>query len=247
MGLLLGSRTPKSVTAPAELELTPEQVRNRSLPPLEIMDFVAHPELELHDGDGARLRRHAITQIVIHTTGGEGDVEQFRETLRRRHVGAHFFVDRWGTVWQLADPLELVTFHAGFVNPWSIGIEVACYLFRWPARARWSLAETPMRGRDREIYEGRVAGRRYFLADLHSVQTQAVCLLVDALLQELPDVAKTVPLDPDGTLRTRRFTKAEARSYSGILGHLHVPKSTKLDPGTRPLEVLRRRYQGGQP
>jgi hypothetical protein len=212
----------------------------------EVLDHVLHPELELRPGRGARQRREAVTQIVLHWTAGEPrDVETFRAVLHRRRVGCHFFVDRQGSVWQLCDPLEVEAFHAGgLVNRRSIGIEVAGYGFRWPARTRWNLLEVPRRGRDREIYETQISGRRYFLADYYSVQTQAVALLVETLVQELPDVDRAVPLEPDGSLRTRRFTRKEARAYSGVLGHLHVPGSTKLDPGTRPLEVLRLRFQG---
>ena len=91
-----------------------------------------------------------------------------------------------------------------------------------------------------------MAGRRYYFAAFYPVQVQAVVLLVEALVQELPDVERALPLENDGSLRTRRFTRKEARSFSGVLGHLHVPGSTKLDPGTRVLELLRQRFEGGQ-
>jgi hypothetical protein len=213
-----------------------------------VRDYLRHPDMELRLGQGTKRRRKAITQIVIHWTGGEGDAAQFREVLRRRGVGAHFFIEgpagRLGQIYQTCDPLELSTFHAGrFINDQSIGIEVACYGFRWPARTMWSLFKVPRAGRDRRIYQARV-GRagRFHLADFYPEQTEQLVLLLEALLHELPDVERTVPLEADGSLRTRRFSWREARQYSGVHGHLYVPWSTKLDPGPAVLEHCRRRF-----
>ena len=209
-----------------------------------VLDYHLHPDIEIKPPRGAKARTLAITQICLHWTGGEGDITQLSRTLRQRRVGAHFFIDRWGTIWQMADPMRVATYHAGrIVNARSIGIEVACYGYRWPARNRWNWRKVPKVARDRIIYETRISGRRYFLADYYGVQTEAMVSLVECLIRELPDIERTVPLEDDGSLRTRRFSLKEARSYSGVLGHMHVPLTGKIDPGTRPLQALRRRWK----
>jgi hypothetical protein len=209
-----------------------------------VLDFNLHPEIRLIPPRGCKPRSKSISQICLHWTGGEGDVVQFRKVLHNRRVGAHFFIDRWGTIWQLADPLELQTYHAGrFVNPQSIGIEIACYGYRWPARKKWNWREVPKIARDRLIHQVKISNRDYYLADYYPVQTDAMISLVDELIAALPGIDRTVPLEPDGSLRTRRFSIREARSFSGVLGHLHVPMTGKIDPGPRPLDALRRHWK----
>jgi len=210
---------------------------------LAVRDFHSHPELQgLEPGKGAKQRTKSITQVVLHWTGGEGNVHRFMRTCLRRGVGAHFFIDRAGVIHQLADPLELATYHAGsLANARSIGIEMACYGFRSPARTRWNLRAAPKVARDRDVYRALVGPRWVYLADFYPQQYRAMGLLCQALAEELPGIAPMVPLDSQGVC-THRLSKTEARAFSGFMGHLHVPGSTKIDPGPRVFENLLNRF-----
>jgi len=89
--------------------------------------------------DGRGRRASAVRAIVLHTVTGQprqppvlpGGLPSTRaEALARyqaattRQVSWHLTVDLDGTVVQSADPATWTCWHAGGVNPWTVGIEL---------------------------------------------------------------------------------------------------------------------------
>lgn len=155
-----------------------------------------------------------IDTIVLHWTGGEGDVKQVQRTLRERGCSVHYFVDREGICWQFV-PDDLVAKHASGVNDHSIGIEIANY------GMRDNPDQVPARGRNRVVRPMRWNGSEYRVADFYPVQVEAVIRKVIELIDRHPTVPRTVCV-------------AESKQKpipAGVIGHCHCSTSGKLDPG----------------
>lgn len=89
--------------------------------------------------DGRRRRREDVAGIVLHTVTGHphqpavlpgSRPSEHAERLARyqayteRKVSWHLTIDTDGTVVQSADPATWTCWHAGGVNPWTVGIEL---------------------------------------------------------------------------------------------------------------------------
>jgi N-acetyl-anhydromuramyl-L-alanine amidase AmpD len=192
-----------------------------------------------------RPRTERIRKVVIHCTGGIRSPGGVYETLRNRKgprtpdgLSVHYVEAVDGEMVQMA-PHSLVCLHAGEANPDSVGIEVINPLL--PGRVADMERK---RGVHRATYRDRVRGRREVtLLDLTSAQTDALLLHVEWLCDVLR-IPRRVPTEADGSLMRREMTRAELDAFEGVCGHFQVPTSptVKLDPGTRPLELLRQRW-----
>ena len=182
------------------------------------------PRIELDHG--ARLRVRPIDMIVVHWTGGEGDVYQVHRTLQRRRLGVEFVIDPAGRAWQLCDPLELDAMDCGRrYDPRSIGIEVACYGWRRLA------SQVPRAGRDRRTYVGRIRWSRRTMAAFRAPQYRALTGLCDALTEHVPSIPRRVCAE------SRTLSRREAATVAGVVGHYQLSRR-KLDPGLEPLQVI---------
>jgi len=179
-----------------------------------------------------RPRKGSVDRIVLHWTGGEGGGQQVFNTLKRRGLSIHFVVDGAGGIWQFLDPASDHAYHAGRIeNPRSVGIEVTCYGFR-------VIRPAPAKGADRKIYSCTIHGRSRCVADYRPAQHKAVHALCSVLCNSLA-IPRRVHIDP-----RRCLSVAERAPLAGVIGHYHV-SPRKLDPGTRPLILLRDRWGDG--
>jgi len=180
-------------------------------------------------------RRERVRGLVIHTTGGIRPPAGVYETLRWRNLSVHWVVGVDGECVQMA-PHHLTCLHASGVNEWTVGIE-----FVSPLLAHTSVAEMERkRGVHREVYRDRVRGKREVeLLDMTEAQTRAGLLLIEQLCDVL-HLPRRVPMDGAALMR-RQMTPVELESFEGVMGHCHNHAS-KLDPGTRFLDMLRERW-----
>lgn len=180
--------------------------------------------------------------IVLHWTGGTGGLERLYDVLRATvgprtpdGLSVHVGIDAAGQVERWA-PDELVTLHAGSVNPYALGIEVCSPGFS--TGSAWARERT--RGVTRREYEDRIRGRRVRMVDYTAAQHDAV----HAIVTEWCDrwrIPRDVPREPDGSLMRRQMTRAELAAFRGVMGHYHCHAS-KCDPGTAPFFELARRW-----
>lgn len=196
--------------------------------------------------DGLRSthpRRAPSRAIVIHWTGGARPPAGVYETLRARKgphtpdgLSIHYVVGSDGDVVQMAAH-ELVCLHAGVANEWSIGIENVS-----PGLAMGSAyAREAKDGVHREVYVDRVRGSHPVrLLDFTAPQSASLEVLVEQLC-DLLAIPRRVPLDAAGELLRREMTPDELDDFAGVMGHYHC-HPTKLDPGTRFLDRLRRKW-----
>lgn len=109
-----------------------------TLPGVETRCYADDPAVP-RTTDGRRRRREDVAGIVLHTVTGHPHQpavlpgsrhSEHAERLARyqaysaRKVSWHFTVDTDGTVVQSADPATWTCWHAGGVNPWTVGIEL---------------------------------------------------------------------------------------------------------------------------
>lgn len=174
-----------------------------------------------------RKRTDKIRCIVLHWTAGVGDEQTFYNTLTRDKNSIHYYVKWTGETWKMSDDASLC-YHAGYVNPWTIGIEIQSPGYPSARQAQIERARGVVRKEAKREWMGRKAARALgFTAE----QTASVLQLVESLCNEhsIPRVIpKTWPL---------RQTKEWAESFSGVHGHCHVHE-TKDDPGPLIFEAL---------
>jgi N-acetyl-anhydromuramyl-L-alanine amidase AmpD len=196
---------------------------------IDIYNWTNHGmRFETHDPNHyARLTRPDgtpnLTMGVLHWTGGEGDHRAVYNTLRKRELGVHFFVDYKGRIFQYADPAVTVCPHAGAVNRYAYGVEIQC---RGTNHSELLQKRRP-RGVERQELHGKPASVALFGSD----QIEAVTGLCDAFAdlevhpRRIPDSGDLIA-DPDAR-----------KKFKGVLGHLHV-SSKKLDPGMQIFDAL---------
>ncbi|MDP3275671.1 MAG: peptidoglycan recognition family protein [Deltaproteobacteria bacterium] len=109
--------------------------RRYGVPWARVVTWLDDPRV--HELAGNRgQRRERVRAIVLHTTWGRlGElVAGSGPTIGFGYVAANsravdkswdFTVDRDGTIYQQSDPAHWFSWHAGAVNPWSVGIEMA--------------------------------------------------------------------------------------------------------------------------
>ncbi len=182
-----------------------------------------------------------INRIILHWTGGEGGVEQFLKTLENRQVGAHFFIDDQGKIYQLQDVM-IRTSHA-LGDTWdTIGIEIQ-------NRGILQRGDQIKSGRIKykDLMPGAGPGAAWDtqvtleMLTFTPAQIESAKLLCRHLCARF-GVPYQVPTDfATGELRKTRFSSAdELDGYNGICGHYHVDidRREKLDPGTDLLNAI---------
>lgn len=185
--------------------------------------------LQFRAGEGFNRRRHTdINLMVWHWTGGEGEPPEVFGTLQKRELGVEFSISRIGEIWQFCDPLIVDTADAGGVNARSVGCEMVCY----GVPSALTLWRPPRQGRDREIYEDEINGKRYKIGWFYPAQLRAALALADALAEGLPHIERRVP-----ETSPRVLLPTELKNFAGHLGHYHISQR-KQDPGPRLIEHL---------
>ena len=165
---------------------------------------------------GVRARTEQVRAVVVHHTGGEGGAEQVCRTLRARRLSVHYVIDYDGAVTQHADH-DVVTYHAGQANGWTIGVEVV-------NRARPPATTAHPREAYRDVVHGRESARLRFTP----AQVEACRALCRRVCAEY-GLPFDVPKDPSGALITTTLAPQVLATYRGVLGHYHVT-SRKIDP-----------------
>lgn len=173
---------------------------------------------------GTRHRRSPITAIVLHHTAGEGKADAIYRTLVRRELSVHFTIDRDGRIVQHAD-LSLCCFHAGKVNDFTVGIEIANKGV-YPA----------IEGKPREFYRDQVRGvPRKFLKFTDAQVASTKSIVKD--LCELLEIPYRFPVGTDGKVSRNTLPYHDYKGWRGLLGHFHV-SSKKVDPSPHLLDEL---------
>lgn len=178
-----------------------------------------------------KQRKSLIQHIVLHWTGGEGDVKRVYKVLNKNNLSVHFFIDRKGVIWQMADTDNRCS-HAGVVNDSSIGIEIANYGFSWPPDKK-----VTGRGAARATEEFRYKGMKLRIADFFDCQIESAKFLVNRLIDEIQTIGKAVPRNGNGEIVHDQLTRRQIDHFSGIMGHYHCHK-TKMDPGPKLIEAI---------
>lgn len=172
-------------------------------------------------------------------------------------LSAHFLLDVDGTIYQTMD-LRDQAWHARFVNPRSIGVEMAqigVYPVdesgddphkkrRWYIRDKGRLRlQIPVEFGDPRIrtpgsffssrsepVEGMIHGVRWKQVDFTPQQYASLARLTAALRRVFPRIALAAPRTPDGYIRNDHLTRPELDAFKGILGHYHIT-TERNDPG----------------
>jgi N-acetyl-anhydromuramyl-L-alanine amidase AmpD len=186
-------------------------------------------DLKFKHNEGAQPRRKKkIDKIVIHWTGSErsglNGAQIVHQSMARRRVGCHFLITNEGLIWQFNDPLLDITSHATrFVNETSIGIEVSC-------------SGSPRPNTLRKVYAGEVHGWSTDFADFYPEQYDSLIWICKRLVENDDLIINPVVLsDP-----FKKRTPKEIRKFSGILGHAHCTRGSKIDPGPRVMRTLKK-------
>jgi N-acetyl-anhydromuramyl-L-alanine amidase AmpD len=155
-------------------------------------------------------------------------------------------------VYQTLD-LKERAWHAGEVNDFSVGIEIAnigAYadsetLDRWYTADEqgmrvtlpedWGDGGLPpgyiARPRRSEPVRGEINGRKLVQYDFTEEQYQALEKLLVSLCRIFPRLRAGTPRDEEGNLLKRAFSsEEELLAFEGLLGHWHVTRG-KVDPG----------------
>ena len=164
-----------------------------------------------------RPRVDPVRCIVLHWTGGEGPIEQVKETLRLRGCSYHYVLDQNGWIYNLVST-EYVAYHAGKWNEGSIGV---------------SLVSKGVGKSIREKYSCVIRHKRYEMLEFYPLQTSACIGLVKRICAQYHIPSEFHQCDG------RMCTDLAPEGFRGILGHYQVSKK-KIDPGPRLLEDLRR-------
>jgi hypothetical protein len=204
---------------------------------------------------GADPQKGTIVGITGHWTAGEAGLNTFdddgpfvvRGTKARKSkkdpnkpmkVSFHFLIGACGPtdarakVWQVADIVSTRCTHVGSktMNDKTLGVEIV--------NAAEPKALVGKRPRNKVIAEQ--LGKKIETLDFYPGQYQAWLDLCDLLSSDLVrnftngkvSIPRSVPADPNGQLKTSRFTVKQLRSWTGgIVEHMHDPNTQKRDAG----------------
>jgi hypothetical protein len=259
-----------------------------SIPDADKVISVRDPEngqLVLRPGVHKNLRRrtHAPRAITIHWVGSEnfpvrsadptGKAKwSVLDTLLERKLGYDFVIDsalhpgRRG-IYQLADPINTRTPHAGIANDQSLAIAFISRGFAAKDDVRGSdlLDRTELDWNEpRDVFTARVGSApTTHLVSLHPDALHDLVWLAETLcgLLSIPRVIpwqstapeyveelrateqiRAVPVEHNGSLWLPLYDRdtapwGRARNFEGVLGHFHVHPD-KWDPGPQPFEAL---------
>lgn len=175
--------------------------------------------------------------IMLHWTGGENGINGFAGTLQAKSIATEFFVDRYGMIYQLVDPVLRDPYDVGgALGRRTVSIEIANYGFVLRNRP-------PKKGKSRLTDRERIHGMRFNVARFHPAQIKSVRHLCEALCIAL-EIPRRLPRDRDGDISKRRWRKKEWKHFSGICGHLHKTDQ-KYDPGYLIFHLLNRKWYEG--
>jgi len=185
-----------------------------------------------------------IRGVVLHWTAGSGTARQCFDVLSNRGVSCHAHNSAAGTLTTFAAD-SLVTFHAGQANEAFLGLEQTNPGISDDRRHRktWPpYVDT--------IEKNGVFHRKEMLSfTLLQLEAMAEWVEEKARLHGFP---LAIPIEKNRSLCRRKISQDEFDSFSGVLGHFHIPESveqlragkrnTKLDPGTQPFYYLADRW-----
>ncbi len=175
-------------------------------------------------GKNGKPRKVKVKNIVLHWTAGEGNGKKVYDILQAKNLGIGFHIDPQGTIYQFADSLELATSGQGVVNPFSEGIEMSNYGFGTALDKK------------RPVSEQLLKGHKIAVAEFYKVQMDSMVALVTALCDGL-SIPKQIPAK-QGKFHAYELTAKQMDLFSGVLGHINIPKTTKVDPGLQPFQCL---------
>lgn len=195
-----------------------------------------------------------VDQFVLHYDACGLSQACFRVLHDERKLSVHFMLDVDGTIYQTMDLVD-TAWHARQANARSIGIEIAnpgAYapglespLDRWyvedeaglrldiPARLGDGGVRTPgfvARPARPGRIEGAAQGGRFEQVDFTDAQYESLARLTAALVRTFPKLPLAVPRDSHGQVLTVRMSPEREKSFTGLVGHLHV-SSQRRDPG----------------
>lgn len=136
---------------------------------------------------------------------------------------------------------ELVTLHAGAINPVALGLEGCSPGYshrRGQPNPAWVTERA--RGVVRREYVDRIRGIPVRMLDYTVAQFEAIARWVERWCDRWR-IPRRVPTERDGSLMRRQMTPREIASYRGVMGHYHCHRE-KNDPGTAPLLQLGMRW-----
>ncbi len=162
-----------------------------------------------------KLRRKVRMLIVHHdaTLSSRACIK----VLNRRNLSTHLLIDNDGTLFQMLD-LVHSTWHAGKVNPASIGLDLSN-----AADVRYA-----SRYRDRGVFQGQINGGVIAALGYAEPQYRTLIKLIRALSRFFPRIRPLPPVDAKGQVIMRKISNAD--EFEGVVGHFHV-SAHKWDPG----------------
>ncbi len=197
---------------------------------------------------GAYAASGPATCICLHDKGAEGTATQTYAFLKQKGLGVHASIDADGSFTQYADPATTRTYHAGKINDFSVGIEIANSMFpdlrkrkpgeKWVAfLERMNVAARPIVRRPYRGWNQPVYGH-------FDVQIESVVKVVTALCGAL-DIPRRVLVDSKGRpwggllpglttspLDKKKVVGTIAPEYRrGVVAHLHATNG-HVDPAS---------------
>ena len=191
------------------------------------------------DPPNAPAREERARWTILHWTGSERSgfqgASQIHRSLDARRLSVEFAITNEGTVWQYMDPAVQRGKHCSRLNKFSVGIEVS--------NTGWLSSRKHLFGpvARRRQYEATIHGWRTTFFDFFPVQQASLNALCDALVESLGIEPRVICAPWE-----RRPELSYAGDSSGFCGHLHGAwlrgQHPKCDPGTAPLEALKRHF-----
>lgn len=169
----------------------------------------------------SRPRKKPPTLLVVHESGGPGDVEQLIGTLQSKANGVHYIIGRDGQLFELADPEHEIVAHITTFNPDAIGIELPNPVSADAARGAAFAKRLESQGSPGHIIEhsrvrSGLGNRVIFYNPL--AQCETFYRLVRQLMRRFATVpARIGPLQPDGFLFGR--LPSEVWQGGGLFPH----------------------------
>jgi len=145
-----------------------------------------------------------------------------KSILERRGLSTHFVIDNDGTIYQLVDTNH-VAWHAGELNKVSIGIDFsnAFYLKYQKVYRKRGLGNRPIVSSN--IHDHNLGEHLGY----YEIQLEAYKALVKSLCDHYA-IPLECPLDSNGSLVTKVYSRAQRGSFRGVVCHYHLSKK-KID------------------